>query len=172
MRLFKFFLLFLLFALYSCSSMFLPQTITLENNIEHEIQPISCYVDKYVKENLGTTYSLYQVGGKVQNNEYTYLEFIYTKRAKHFNDVYFFTVYPNSNSMVVNRQSEAERLYGRNHVLDIGNLDWELSDLYALQASTDFDTIEFNSTKEKTVIIKYLKSSEVIATVDYTISSK
>lgn len=159
--------------LLSCSMKKYPINEYISEDIDVSFKTISLYVNDYVKKNIGENYSLYQVNGQYSSDTMDFVEFVFTKRNEQFNDVYFIKFYPEKKQMSINRQSEAQRLYGRDVKIDPNEWEIDINDIPQLQNDPNvvYDAINFHTAYDNMIVVNFMNDDEVIHTINYDVKS-
>lgn len=155
----------------SCSGINVTGSQYVDENLIISFKTIYSYVDNYVQKNIGKNYKLYQLKGKYLYDKNEYIEFVYTKRNKKFNDVYFIKFYSEEKKLVVARQAEAERLYGGDTIINPGLWQIDIDDIPKIKDNKDivYTSIEFYTAKDNIIVIHYMYKDEIIYTIDFSI---
>ena len=127
------------------------------------------YADDYAKRNLGDKYELHSIEGKHDKNFEGEIIFIYTKRVKHFPDVYFVIVDTANNEIRYTYQTNANRLYGRDLHIDIENWNFDIETALnmASEMGIDFDKLEWRTVYEDKTAVYFIKDGQKIDRLDF-----
>ena len=153
-------IIIMLFSLCSCTHKN-PTLKILSVSEKYSIKEMYNLAEDYVTTYIGDNYELFKLSMTLDKSTgEDKAEFIYTKRTKMFRDVCFVRFNISEGEISSSMQSEAQRLYGRDIIVDVPNWTVDTSEL--LQ-TTDFSwtraeiETSFNYNVVKTVRITFYK---------------
>ncbi|MBO4897805.1 MAG: hypothetical protein J5590_05870 [Clostridia bacterium] len=127
------------------------------------------YANDYAKRNLGDKYELHSIEGSHDKDFEGEIIFIYTKRVKHFPDVYFVIVDTANNEIRYKYQTNANRLYGSDLHIDIENWNFDIVKAMdmAQELNIDYDRLEWHTVYEDKIAVFFVKDGVKIDQLDF-----